>query len=144
MNGRLGMRAKAWKEKTMSTKGKRTNDLITEYADIIEKADGFILGEPERQRIAVIRAELQDLAGAGKPLWDHDGSPFVNGPGWELIVRWATGGTDGDRWYEELYQVRAALALLAHGEVSERGMSADLTPEGAQFGSRAWIERHRG
>lgn len=128
----------------MSSKGRRANALINEYVELTEGANDCGINFQEQMRIKDIRAELQALAGDGKPLWDHDDSPFVNGPGWELIVRWATGGMDGDRWYKELYQARAALALLAHGEVSDRGMSADLSPEGAQFSSRAWIERSKG
>ncbi len=130
----------------MSSKGKRANRLIEEYVELTELANDCGINYQEQMRVRAIRAELQELAGSGKPSWDHDGSPFVNGPGWELTVSWATGGPDGPdvTWYKELYQARAALALLAHGEVSSRGMSADLTPDGAQLGSRAWIERANG
>ena len=128
----------------MSSKGKRANALINEYVELTEGANDCGINFQEQVRIKDIRAELQALAGDGRACWSHDDRALENGPGWTLVVRWATGGMGDDRWYKELYQARAALALLAHGEVSDRGMSADLTPENAQFTSRAWIERERG
>lgn len=57
----------------MSSKSKRTNGLIEEYATLIELADVRELNDPERARIQGIRAELRGLAGDGEAYWDHDG-----------------------------------------------------------------------
>lgn len=125
------------------TKSQKTNALIEEYVTLTELADARELNSAEQARIPKIREELQALAGEGRSCWREEQGGWIEHPnGWILNFSW-TDQFDGHRWYPELFQARAALALRANGRLSGKGMSATLpaAAPGLQSGNRAWIER---
>lgn len=91
-----------------------------------------------------VRRALQKIAGEGIITYrgdDYDNTIKPAGrEGFEVTESYVDQAANSlHTWYPTLARARAALAVLANGEFSESELSADLSPEGAQFGSRAWI-----
>lgn len=91
-----------------------------------------------------VRRALRKIAGDGVVTYrgdDYDNTIKPAGrEGFEVAENYTDEAAKSlHTWYPTLARARAALAVLSNGEFSESSLSADLSPEGAQFGSRAWI-----